>query len=36
VLHDLQEISGKISSTVLAGFELELGHIFGEEMQEEN
>jgi Uma2 family endonuclease len=36
VLHDLQEISGKISSTVLTGFELELGHIFGEEMQEEN
>lgn len=36
VLHDLQEITGKISSTVLAGFELELGHIFGEEMQEEN
>lgn len=31
VLHDLQEISGKISSTVLTGFELELGHIFGEE-----
>lgn len=36
VLHDLQEITGKISSTVLAGFELELGHIFGEETQEEN
>jgi Uma2 family endonuclease len=36
VLHDLQEISGKISSTVLTGFELELGHIFGEETQEEN
>ena len=36
VLHDLQEISGKISSTVLTGFELELGHIFGEEIQEEN
>lgn len=35
VLHDLQEISGKISSTVLTGFELELGHIFGEEIQEE-
>ena len=34
VLHDLQEISGKINSTVLTGFELELGHIFGEEMQE--
>ena len=33
VLHDLQEISGKINSTVLTGFELELGHIFGEEMQ---
>lgn len=31
VLHDLQEINGKISSTVLTGFELELGHIFGEE-----
>jgi Uma2 family endonuclease len=31
VLHDLQEIRGKISSTVLTGFELELGHIFGEE-----
>lgn len=30
-LHDLQEISGKISSTVLTGFELDLGHIFGEE-----
>lgn len=25
------EISGKISSTVLTGFELDLGHIFGEE-----
>ena len=35
VLHDLQEINGKISSTVLTGFELELGHIFGEEIQEE-
>ncbi|MDX2069930.1 MAG: Uma2 family endonuclease [Haliscomenobacter sp.] len=35
VLHDLQEITGKISSTVLTGFELELGHIFGEETQEE-
>ena len=33
VLHDLQEISGKISSTVLTGFELDLGHIFGEEEQ---
>lgn len=31
ILHDLQEISGKISSTVLTGFELELGHIFGTE-----
>ncbi|AEE52843.1 Uma2 family endonuclease [Haliscomenobacter hydrossis] len=31
VLHDLQEISGKISSTVLTGFELDLGHIFGTE-----
>ncbi|MDX2066941.1 MAG: Uma2 family endonuclease [Haliscomenobacter sp.] len=35
VLHDLQEITGKISSTVLNGFELDLGHIFGEEIQEE-
>ena len=35
VLHDLQEINGKISSTVLTGFEMELGHIFGEEIQEE-
>lgn len=29
VLHDLQEIRGKISSTVLTGFELDLTHIFG-------
>jgi Uma2 family endonuclease len=29
VLHDLQEIKGKISSTVLTGFELDLTHIFG-------
>jgi hypothetical protein len=28
-LHDLQEIKGKISSTVLTGFELELTNIFG-------
>jgi len=28
-LHDLQEIKGKISSTVLTGFELDLTHIFG-------
>jgi len=29
MLHDLQEIRGKISSTVLTGFELELTNIFG-------
>jgi Uma2 family endonuclease len=29
MLHDLQEIRGKISSTVLTGFELDLTHIFG-------
>lgn len=29
VLHDLQEIRSKISSTVLTGFELDLTHIFG-------